>query len=426
VFFEPVVHHPPRPRPPRTQLAAALQALRGAERPLIVAGGGVHYAEAGDALRRLAERLGAPVAETSAGKGAIAGGHPLAVGAIGHSGTRAANRLAREADLVVHVGTRLIDLTTGSNTLFQHPDVAFVGVNVAPGDAGKLGATTVVADAREALDALDARLAEVGHAPRPDYADEVAASVAQWSAVLADDLRPRAGERMSQAQVLHALNAQATAEDALVVASGTPHVDVHKLWDTRVGTRVLMEVGFSCMGHEIPAALGVRMAGTYPGEVYAVIGDGTYLMGPTELVTAVQEGQKITVLIFENHGFQSIHALQRGRIGRSFGLEFRHRDRAQGSRLTGEYVTVDLAANARSFGATAFEAATLDELRDALAAARREAGPCVIVARVEPHRLMLDSECWWDVGIAEVSTREETRAARAAHDEGRARQRHYG
>ncbi len=218
---------------------------------------------------------------------------------------------------------------------------------------------------------------------------------------------------MTQGQVLRALNEAAGPEDRLVVASGTPHVDVHKLWDASTAGRCLMEVGFSCMGGEIPTALGVRMARGEPGEVYAVIGDGTYLMGSTgELVTARQDRLKITVVVVENGGYQSIHALQRNRTGRSFGLEFQ--------------IDVDYAANARSLGCAAYVASSLDQFRAALEDARGEAGPSVIVARVEPRRLLLDSDCWWDVGVAETSERPETRELAAEHARGRSLQRHYG
>jgi 3D-(3,5/4)-trihydroxycyclohexane-1,2-dione acylhydrolase (decyclizing) len=226
--------------------------------------------------------------------------------------------------------------------------------------------------------------------------------------------------------VLRALNEAAGSEDRLVVASGTPHVDVHKLWDSAGSARTFMEVGFSCMGGEIPGALGVRLARGDSGEVFAVIGDGTYLMGSTgELVTACQEGLRLTVVVVENEGYQSIHALQRTRTGRSFGLEFRERAGGDAG-LTGSYVEVDYAANARSLGCAAFDVSSLEELREALDAARAEPRPSVIVARVEPRRLMLDSDCWWDVGVAEVSERQETRELAAEHARGRSLQRHYG
>jgi 3D-(3,5/4)-trihydroxycyclohexane-1,2-dione acylhydrolase (decyclizing) len=409
-LFEEHTWQVPRRPPAESTLRTAIEVLRGAERPLLIAGGGVHHSEALAELASMSEQCGIPVAETSAGKGALAGGE-LALGGIGVTGTRAANTLAREADVVLHVGTRLIDLTTGSQSLFQNEAVRFVGVNLRPRDASKLGAVALVADAKAALTALAAGLA--GWRAPDAWRERVVEAWQRWNQDLDADLAPRPGERMTQGQVLRALNELARPDDRLVVASGTPHVDVHKLWDSSGSAPCLMEVGFSCMGGEIPTALGVRMARGHEGEVYAVIGDGTYLMGNTgELVTARQEGQKITVLVVENGGYQSIHGLQRARTGRSFGLEFG--------------VDVDYAANARSLGCAALVAGSLDELREALEQARRETGPTVIVARVEPHRLMLDSECWWDVGVAEVSQRAETRELAAEHARGRALQRYHG
>lgn len=409
-FFEPCTWSVHRRAPAVDEVRAALEVLQAAERPLVIAGGGVHYAEALPELVRLSEALGLPVAETSAGKGALPGSE-LGLGGIGVTGTRAANALAREADVVLHVGTRLIDLTTGSHSLFQDPQVRFVGVNVRARDAHKLGAVPVVADAKLGLEAL---LESLGgwHVPA-GWRDRALAERSRWERALEADLAPRNGERMTQAQALRALNEAAGPDDRLVVASGTPHVDVHKLWDPSRSGRCLMEVGFSCMGGEIPTALGVRMARGDRGEVYAVIGDGTYLMGSTgELVTARQERLKVTVLLVENDGYQSIHGLQRARTGRSFGLEFG--------------VEVDYAANARSLGCAGYVVSSIAELREALDAARRETGPTVIVARVEPRRLLLDSECWWDVGVPESSERPETRRLAAEHARGRSLQRHYG
>jgi 3D-(3,5/4)-trihydroxycyclohexane-1,2-dione acylhydrolase (decyclizing) len=412
-------------RPPATaDLALAVGVLRDARRPLVIAGGGVHYSGAREALAELSERFGIPVAETSAGKGAMPNGS-FSVGAIGHSGTRAANALATVADVVVCVGTRLIDLTTGSHSLFQDPDVRFVAVNVSPADAHKLGAKPVVADAKLALQALGEHLHELEWSSDPQWRQQIAEAQQRWSADLEEDLSAHDGELMSQGQALHTLNRAARPEDMLVVASGTPHVDIHKIWDTSQGARVLMEVGFSCMAHEIPAGLGARIGAPDAGEIFVVIGDGTYLMGHSELVTALQEGLKITVILLENHGFQSIHALQRNRTGRSFGLEFRSRE-AGGNRLTGPFLPIDFAANAASYGCAVFTADSIDELTDALSSAREQPLAAVIVVRVEPHRLTLDSRCWWDVGVAQTSTREETNAAFAEHARGRRLQRYYG
>ncbi len=422
-LFEPHTWHVARRPPAESELCAAARAIRDCERPLLIAGGGVHYSDALVELAELSARCGIPVAETSAGKGALPDGE-LAVGGVGVTGTRAANALAREADLVVCVGTRLIDLTTGSQSLFQDPKVRFVGINLVARDAHKLGALPLVADARLGLRALlEALDGEDWRAPEA-WRERALEERARWERELSDDLATRDGERMSQGQLLRVLNESSAPEDWLIVASGTPHVDVHKLWDASTGARCLMEVGFSCMAGEIPAALGVRMARP-DGEVYVLIGDGNYLMGATgELVTARQEGLKLTVVVVENHGFQSIHGLQRARTGRSFGLEFRERS-ADGSGVGGPFVEIDYAANARSLGCSVFTAASLDEFRAALDAARAETAPVVIVARVEPRRLLLDSDCWWDVGVAELSERPETRELAAEHARGRALQRPY-
>jgi 3D-(3,5/4)-trihydroxycyclohexane-1,2-dione acylhydrolase (decyclizing) len=422
-LFEPRTWHVIRRPPAPPAMRAAVDLLRRAERPLLVAGGGVHYADALPELAELSKRLGVPVTETSAGKGALPGGE-LAMGGLGVTGTRAANALARDADVIVCVGTRLIDLTTGSHSLFQHPDVRFIGVNVVARDAHKLGALAVVADAKLALRELTEGLAAAGWRAPHDWGDRARAERNRWEHELSEDLAPRSGERMTQGQILRALNERTGPGDWLVVASGTPHVDVHKLWDVPPGGRCVMEVGFSCMGGEIPAGLGVRLAHPDADEVYVVIGDGTYLMGgATELVTARQERLKLTVIVIENGGYQSIHGLQRSRTGVSFGLEFR--ERSEGV-LEGRDIDVDYASNARSLGCAAHFVSTLDELGDALEAARDEPRPVVIVARVEPRRLLLDSRCWWDVGVPETSERPETRALAAEHAGDRELQRFYG
>ncbi|HEX7299595.1 MAG TPA: 3D-(3,5/4)-trihydroxycyclohexane-1,2-dione acylhydrolase (decyclizing) [Solirubrobacteraceae bacterium] len=423
-FFEPRTWRVVRRPPADEELQRAVDALRAAERPLVVAGGGVHYADASEELGLLSRALGLPVAESSAGKGALRAG-ALAMGGLGRTGTRAANALAREADVVLCVGTRMIDLTTGSHSVFQDPGVRFIAINTAAADAHKLGAISVVADAKLAVAALTERLRACGWSAPERWRIQALEERARWESELFEDLEARVGERMSQGQALRVLNEVMRAEDHLVVASGTPHVDVHKLWDATHGGRIHMEVGFSTMGHEIPAGLGVRLAAPDAGEVYVVIGDGTYLMGHTELVTAAQEGANITVLVFVNGGYQSIHGLQNELSGRSFGLEFRTRD-TDSDALAGPLVEVDYAANARSYGCAAFEVNTLDELHDALEEARVERGPTVIVCHVEPRRYVLDSACWWDVGVPEHSDRQETLGAAAAHARGRAKQRFYG
>lgn len=422
-FFEEHIWNVSRRPVAQSEIDAAVQLLLSANRPLLIAGGGVHYSLARSALHLFAEQYGIPVAETSAGKGALVDGS-MSVGAIGHSGTRAANSLAREADVIICVGTRLIDLTTGSNSLFQDPNVRFIGVNVSSSHAHRLGALPVVGDARFAIEGISDGLADAGWSSPQGWQTQVTSVVDEWRSDVEKSLVVTADEQMSQSQVISVLNTFATADDFLVVASGTPHVDIHKLWDCARGTRVLMEVGFSCMGHEIPAALGVRLARPEAGSVYVFIGDGTYLMANTELVTAVQEHLNITVIVIVNHGFQSIHALQQKKIGRSFGLEFRERS-IESSILAGETISIDFATNARSMGCAAFEVNDLEQFREALESAEEISGPVVIVAHVEPYKLSLGSDCWWEVGVAETSIRQETQRAFAEHAKGRATVRNF-
>jgi 3D-(3,5/4)-trihydroxycyclohexane-1,2-dione acylhydrolase (decyclizing) len=417
-FLAPRVWRVGRRAPEREELAAVATALRRAQRPLVIAGGGVRHAAAEDALRALADGLGIPVAETSAGKGAFHG--ELAMGGIGVNGTAAANEVAAAADLVLCAGTRLTDFTTGSRSLFAHPGVRFASLNVAAGDAAVLGGLPLVADARIGLEALAAELSG-WHAPS-EAAIAARTARERWDAALAGDLEPRPGEGLTQGRVLRALNARAAAGDWVVAAAGSPPGDLLKLWEVPRGGAAHIEFGFSCMGHELPAALGIRLAQPDAGEVLAVIGDGTLLMAPSELATAAQERLRIVVAVLVNGGYQSIHGLQRSYVGRSFGNEFRTRE---GDGLTGPVLAVDHAALARSLGCAAHEARDLDELAAALDAARGHDGPSVVVCHVDPRRALPDTGAWWDLGVAAVSEEPEAAALAAAHRE-RGRQRWFG
>jgi 3D-(3,5/4)-trihydroxycyclohexane-1,2-dione acylhydrolase (decyclizing) len=418
-FFEPRTWTVPRRPATIEELERAVALLRAAERPLIIAGGGVRYSAAESELVAFADALGIPVAETSAGKG-VGSGARLALGGIGVNGTRAANEIAARADLVVCVGTRLTDFTTGSHSLFANPEVRFVGVNVCAPDAHKLGAEAVVADAKVALESLRALLDDGSPVA---YRDEAKKAIGDWRRELADDAAERDGERMSQLQVLRALNAAAGERDWVVAAAGSPPGDLLKAWDCAGSARAHIEFGFSCMGHELPAGLGIRMADEDAGEIYVVIGDGTYLMAPTELVTANQEGLKVTMVLIVNGGYQSIHSLQRQTTGSSFGTEFRRPD--EDGRLDGEFVAVDYAANVRSFGVECFEADDLGSLDAAIRAAREVEGPAAIVVRVEPRRGVVGTDAWWDLGIAAASGRERQQQIAVEHDQARASQRFY-
>jgi 3D-(3,5/4)-trihydroxycyclohexane-1,2-dione acylhydrolase (decyclizing) len=324
---------------------------------------------------------------------------------------------------VLCVGTRLSDFTTASHALFQARGVRFVGLNVCAADAGKLTAEPVVGDARAALEALHAALAG-WHAP-PEHVEEARRAVADWDARLRRGLEPRRGERMTQGQVLRELNARIEPGDWVVAAAGSPPGDLLKTWRVEEGTAAHIEFAFSCMGHELPAGLGIRLAQPDAGEVFVVIGDGTYLLGMSELLTAAQEGLRVCVVLFVNGGFQSIHALQDGAGGGpSFGNEFRRRDGADGA-PSGALVEVDYAANARSLGATAFEAEDLGDVAAALERVRALPGPVVIVCRVEPRRLLPASGAFWDLGLPQVSSHPGVCAAAARHAEAAAAQRPY-
>jgi 3D-(3,5/4)-trihydroxycyclohexane-1,2-dione acylhydrolase (decyclizing) len=419
-FFEERDWRIERPLPDPLQVAEAAELIRRAERPLIIAGGGVLYSEAEEVLLALARAAGIPVAETFAGKGAVQADEWLQLGGVGLEGNPAASKLAGEADLVLAIGTRLTDFATGSNSLFQHENVRFVAINVSGRDAHKLGAVPVVADAREALDALREALA--GWSTSEDYRDDVTAARAEWLDVRASLLKPVEGEAMSQAQLILTLNEVAQEGDTVIAAAGTPPGDLLKIWDATGGRAGHLEFGFSCMGYELPAGIGVRLAQD-TGEVYVYIGDGTFLLNPGELVNALQEGLKITVVISENHGYQSIQRLQLWRHGKTFGNEFRRRDNGQ---LEGEYLQLDLAKTAEGLGARAWHVDSPGALRGALEAARGESRACVIVCETEPHRYLPGSDVWWDVAPPEVSEEPEARRARREYERERARlQRFY-
>ncbi|MCI0461877.1 MAG: thiamine pyrophosphate-dependent enzyme, partial [Gemmataceae bacterium] len=403
------------PEPQRIQEAVAL--LQEAERPMIIAGGGVHYSEAWTELKTLAETLGIPVGETLGGKGALRAESALALGGSGVTGTTAAGKLLNQADLVICVGTRLTDFATGSQSAFQHPRVRFLNINVAGHDAYKQGALPMVADAREALRALATEAKAAGIQPKAAYLQEIAQAKKEWDKLKEGVYSQVPGEAMSQGQVIGGLNEQAQAGDTVLTAAGTLPGDLNKLWDVRNGSICHLEFGYSCMGYELPAGLGVRMAQP-KGEVYVFVGDGTYLMNPTELVTALQENLKVTVILSENHGFQSIWQLQMGRHGRSFGNEFRARA-SKSNRLEGEYLKLDFAKNAESMGARAWRVSTPEELRKALREARSETRSCVIVAETEPHRYVPGSGVWWDVAPAEVSNDPMVQKARTDFEEDR-------
>ncbi len=415
------------PAPEALDRAAAL--IRGARRPLVVAGGGVIYAEAAAALRALADETGIPVCETQAGRGALPSDHPASLGAVGATGTTAANRLAREADVVIGVGTRWADFTTASKSAFQDPDVRFVNVNVAGFDAAKHAGLAVQADARVALDALREALA--GHRVESAWETRAASEALAWAAEVARLVGGGEGSRPlpGQAEVIGAVN-DAAGEDGIVVcAAGSMPGDLHKLWRARdpVAKGYHVEYGYSCMGYEIPGAMGVKLAAP-EREVYAMVGDGSYLMLPGELATAVAEGIAITVVLVDNHGYASIGALSRSVGSAGFGTQYRRRvDGSLGldTEAPGETLPIDLAANAESLGARVLRTRTIADLRAALVESRGSGGPVVVHIEVDRYAGVPNYESWWDVPVAEVSEDPEVQAARAAYEQSRRAQRAY-
>ncbi|MFE7514639.1 3D-(3,5/4)-trihydroxycyclohexane-1,2-dione acylhydrolase (decyclizing) [Streptomyces sp. NPDC057540] len=410
-FFAERIWRVRRPRPDAAELDAAVRAVRAAERPLIIAGGGVRHSRAEDALRELAERTGLPVATTQAGKGVLPYDHPCDVGGIGHTGTATADALARDSDLIIGVGTRYTDFTTASGTLFR-PDTPVLNLNITGFDAHKQAALPLVADAREGLTALTGALGD----RRWTTAGRSRAK-AEWQrrtdeayAVPDEDARP------TQTQVLGALDTLVDGSDILINAAGSLPGDLHQLWRTRSRDQYHVEYGYSCMGYEIPAAIGVLLAA--PGRpVWALVGDGTYLMNPTEIVTAVQERLPLKLVILQNHGYASIGGLSEAVGAERYGTDFRHRA-ADGS-FTGPPLPVDLGANAASLGMRVLRPRTVRDLREALADARAATDPTCVYVETETADSVSGpppAQAWWDVPVAETSTRPSAAKAREEYD----------
>ncbi len=421
-FFTRRVWHVARPRPDEAALARAVDVIRSARRPLIVAGGGVVYSEASEALRTLADATGIPVADTHAGKGAIPWDHPSAVGGVGSTGTVAANALAREADVVVGVGTRYSDFTTASHTVFAREGVRFVNVNTLGFDAAKHGATMVVGDARETLAALAEGLA--GWQVDAAYRQEAVDLDAQWQRQVDTCYHLGHGPLPAQTEVFGALNEMMGPRDVLINAAGSMPGDLQCLWRATTPVQYHVEYAYSCMGYEIPAALGVRLALGDEHEVVAIVGDGTYQMLPMEIATIVSEGLKVIIVLLQNHGFASIGALSESRGSQRFGTAYRMRD-ARAGRLDGEQVPFDLAANAASWGADVLRCSGIEDFRDKYAQAVASDRATVLYIETDPLAPSPPGSAWWDVPVAEVSSLESTRTAYAAHVEAKRAQRPY-
>jgi len=420
-LFRKRVWHVPRPVPEPAALARAAELVRSARKPLIVAGGGVIYAEATEALRRFAEATDIPVSDTQAGKGSLPWDHPLAVGGVGATGSPVANALARDADVVLGIGTRYSDFTTASRTAFANPDVRFVNLNIASFDAAKHSGVSLVADARAGLEAL--RQALEGYRTDNSYGSQARELTARWTRVVDEAFHLGHQPLPAQTEILGALNEVMGTRDVVVQAAGSMPGDLQMLWRASDPKQYHVEYGYSCMGYEIAGALGVKMAD--PGrEVFSLVGDGSYLMMAQEIVTSIAEGIKLTIVIVQNHGFASIGALSESLGSQRFGTSYRYRNPETGM-LDGDFLPVDLAANAASLGADVLRTKTVEKFRDALQHAKASRHTTVVHIETDPMAPVPSSESWWDVPVPEVAAIDSTKKAREEYEAAKSRQRNY-
>ena len=410
----------PRQRPDLGRLREAAALLRQAKAPMIVAGGGAIYSGATGELARFAAATGIPVVETMAGKGALPFDHPQALGAIGVTGAPGPNRLARDADVVIAIGTRLSDFTTASKTAFQHPSVRFITVNVTGFDAGKHQALPLVGDAKATLEEWLPMLD--GWRTAEPYQRRVLEEKAAWEREV-DRIHAIDTPVLGQGAVIGVLDEVTTPSDIILNAAGSLPGDLHKLWRARDPKQYHLEYGYSCMGYEIAAGLGVRLAAP-DREVFVLVGDGSYLMMAQEIATSIQEGVRLIILILDNHGFASIGGLSQSVGCEGYATTYRARDPRTGQ-LDGDLLTVDYVANAASLGAHAVYARTRAEIRAAIADARRADRTTAIVIPVDREQRIGGSESWWDVPIAEVSALEAVQTARSEYVRARAAERSY-
>lgn len=415
----------PRNRPDREAVATAADWIRESERPLIVAGGGVIYSEATEVLERFVDETGIPAGLTHAGKGSLPHDHPLNLGAIGVTGTLAANRVAKEADLVIGVGTRYSDFTTASKTAFQHPDVRFVNVNVAEFDAYKHSAQPLVGDARVTLGELNEALSEFS--TEEHYRAHCRDLTDRWHEEVDRIYGIRNEPLPSQGEVIGAVNEHGDPDGVMVCASGSLPGDLHKLWRTRHPKQYHLEYGYSCMGYEVAGGMGIKMADP-DREVYVLMGDGSYLMLSSEIVTSIQEGYKLTIVLLDNRGFKSIGGLSRSLGQGGFGTRYAYPedDRLPGDEVESvEELETDLATNAESLGAYVIRCTSYEDLKEGLEEARTVDRTTVLYVRTDRYVDVPDYESWWDVPVAEVSDMESVREARAEWEEMREKERDY-
>jgi len=425
-LFDERVWHVPRNRPDRDALERAADWIRESRRPLIVAGGGIHYSDATETLRHFVDQTGIPVGETMAGKGSLRYDHPMNLGAIGVTGTLAANRIARDADLVIGIGTRYSDFTTCSKTAFQHPDVRFININVAEFDALKHCAMPLTGDARAALGELLQHLD--GYAVEPPYRVQAAQLHDEWEEEVRRIYRIRNKPLPSQGELIGAVNELSSPDGIMVCAAGSLPGDLHKLWRSRHPKNYHMEYGYSCMGYEIAGGLGAKMAAP-DRDVYVMVGDGSYLMLANEIVTSIQEGQKLIIVVLDSQGYNSIGNLSRSLGQKGFATRYAFPksgvlpDDEAGADV--EALPVDLAANARSLGAIVFDCTTYDEFAKALKEAKKTDRTTVVHTHVDRYVGVPGYDSWWDVHVAEVSEMASVREARKGWEVMRAKERYF-
>jgi 3D-(3,5/4)-trihydroxycyclohexane-1,2-dione acylhydrolase (decyclizing) len=421
-FFEPRVWRIRRPVPEPEVLDEVVKLLKKAKRPLIIAGGGVMYSQANAVLADFAARHGIPVCESQAGKGAIAWDHPMNVGAVGSSGGLAANLLAKDADVVLAVGTRLADFVTASKTAFQHPQVQFVGLNIVPMDAAKMAGVSLVADALRGLEALGAALG--GFKTSSGYQKQIAKHKLEWDAIVTGYRTPdQSKAALAQTAVIGMVGDFYGGNATVICAAGSMPGDLLKLWRPTDPKAYHVEYGFSCMGYEIPAALGVKLAEA-KREVLVFVGDGTYLMMNSEIVTAVAEGLDFTMILVDNKGYGSIRRLQMETGSPSFNNELRHRNPKTG-RTDGKPVQVDFVKHTQAMGASSWYASSYAELETALNAAKKTKGVKVIVVPVSLDESARGFESWWDAPVASVSSQTKVKKARKHYEEKLKQQRRF-
>ena len=418
-FFEKRVWRIPRNRCDQELVERAVRWIRGAKKPLIVAGGGVLYSQASEALAKFAQATGIPVCETQAGKGTLPYDHPQQLGAVGVTGTPGANIVAREADLILGIGTRYTDFTSASKTAFQNPSVRFININVAEFDAYKHAALPLTGDARTTIDELQSVLGD--YSVEESYRSKIQDFRTRWENEVDRIYGTRQAPPITQGEVIGVVNNFTKASDTVVCAAGSLPGDLHKLWRTRQPGSYHMEYGFSCMGCEIAGGLGAKMADP-SREVYILVGDGSYLMMAQEIVTSLQEGLKLNIVLLDNHGFSSIGGLSRACGNEGMGTNYRYR---RGEKYDGEILPVDFAANAASLGAWAVRAHTAEELKAALVSAQEQPRTTVVVVETSYDDRVPGYESWWDVAVAEVSERESVKAARQKYDEARKKERQF-